>query len=240
MPDFDWQLDDIIAMQMMCGYEETIQGRGTSHFCKQGLFTEEDFRSFGYFFDLFYNDVVGYNSPMAPYMGTPWLNVSTHNILSADAPKHPHFEASKKKDGNLPDPDNPPDSTHTQRIFVYFTHREEPPVALVALGIWNQTALGGLPADRMPPRDQYIWQTSHVLPFLGHVALQRLECGDHSEREGTYVRVVVNGAAQKLPRAELTDGPGNSCQIERFQSYVQERVDQYADFEGACRKEDSE
>lgn len=44
----------------------------------------------------------------------------------------------------------PPNQTHTQYLFPYFTHREEPPMALVALGIWNQTEQYDLPTDRNP------------------------------------------------------------------------------------------
>lgn len=238
LPDFDWRLEDITAMQMYCGYETVM--KGDSQFCKQGLFTEDEFRAFGYGFDLFYHRIVGYGSPIAPYLGMPWVNVSTHNLLSAvDSPSHPHSTLSTlKKDDGLPNPDNPPDATHTQKIFVYFSHREEPPLALVALGIWNQTAAGGLPLDRIPEQDDYLWQTSHVLPFLGHVALERLQCGDHAERAGDFIRVVVNGATQKLPRPDLADGPGNSCELSRFNDYVQERSALYSDFEGICKAED--
>ncbi|CAO1631061.1 unnamed protein product [Parajaminaea phylloscopi] len=233
LPDFDWQLEDIVAMQMYCGYETVMQGK--SDFCKQGLFTEDEFRAFGYAFDLFYHRIVGYGSPMSPYLGMPWVNVSTHNLLAIDEPQHPHSTLHPLKSrGGLPDPSLPPNATHTQKMFVYFSHREEPPLVLVALGIWNQTAAGGLPLDRIPEREQYLWQTSHVLPFLGHVALQRLECGDHAERPGSFVRIVVNGAAQKLPRPELADGPGNSCELSRFSEYVQERASLYSDFQTAC------
>lgn len=178
---------------------------------------------------------MGYGSSLAPYLGIPWANVSTYNILAVVGSWHPHRRpVILKKNDALPDPSLPPNVTHTQRIFIYFSHREEPPLALVALGIWNQTAVGGLPLDRMPDRNDYLWQTSHVLPFLGHVTLQHLECSDHAKKPGSFVRVVVNGLAQKLPLIELADGPGGSCDLERFRRYVQERTDLYQNFEVAC------
>lgn len=236
VPDFDWQLNDVIAAQMYCGYETVINGQGTSEFCKKGLFTEEEFRSFGYFNDLFYHRILGYGSEVGPYLGLPWVNTSLHNLLAAD--KHHKGDgrlgAYKKKKPSLPDPDHPPDESHrAQRFFAYFTHRESPPSALVALGIWNQTSVGDMPTDREPT--DRVWQTSHVLPFLGHVSIERLECGSKATEKGTFARVIVNGAAQRLPRDELADGPGGSCKMDRFEEYVKERAELYGDFEAGCR-----
>ncbi|CAO1619952.1 unnamed protein product [Sympodiomycopsis kandeliae] len=236
LPDFDWQLNDIIAAQMYCGYETVINGVGTSEFCKEGLFTEEEFQSFGYFNDLFYHRILGYGSDVGPYLGLPWVNTSLHNLLASDR----HHKGDKvdisKKGPKLPDPDHPPEESHrAQRFFAYFTHRESPPSALVALGIWNQTFM---PTDQAPA--DRVWQTSHVLPFLGHVSIERLECGNRGSEKGSFARVIVNGAAQKLPRKELADGPGGSCKLDRFEKYVQERAELYGDFEAGCKADDQE
>lgn len=235
VPDFPWKLEDVIAFSMLCGYESVIYGVGKSEFCRPGLLDMEDFRNFGYWNDLIYAKMVGYDAPVAPYLGIPWITAATHNILASpdDGHEHdlgPHAWGSPFKD-KLPGPDKPPNGTHSQKTFIYFTHREEPPVALVALGIWNQTKVGPLPTDRRP--DDRHWMTSHVLPFLGHVAIEKLECG--SKKPKPFVRVLVNGAAQRLPRPELSDGPGGSCEMGRFQAYVKERAELYGDFTSACR-----
>jgi hypothetical protein len=104
-------------------------------------------------------------------------------------------------------------------------HREEPPVALVALGLWNTSHLSPHSMDH-----SRLWKTSHVLPFLGHVALERLSC----KGEQDYMRVIVNGAAQELDTCR--DGPGGSCELGRFEAYVKERVERWKDFEGACKE----
>lgn len=171
--------------------------------------------------------MVGYASPVAPQLGIHWVNTSTHNLLSAEEGEGDHPHELTGKDPHLPDPDRPPNATHSQRLFPYFTHREEPAVALVALGLWNQTKWGPLPLDRRV--DDRVWRTSHVLPFLGHVALERIRC----RNSASYIRTIVNGAVQVLE--ECSSGPGNSCPIQDFAHYVQSRMETYGDFEGVCQ-----
>ncbi|GAA5937852.1 hypothetical protein JCM1841_004381 [Sporobolomyces salmonicolor] len=252
-PGYALELNDVIAMGMLCGYESVIKKGRRSPFCSTELFKPDEFRSFGYWNDIRYHHTVGYGSAVAPYLGIGWLNTSTHNLVSAYSKPHPHPNASTpasssaffsqflapframQRTPKLPPPTAPPDATHTQLLFPYITHREEPPVALVALGLWNTTSL---PTDRMP-KDRK-WKTSHLLPFLGHVALERMSCdveelnGDDKGEKKDYIRVMVNGAPQQV--GHCRDGPGASCEIGRFVEFVNERVEQYKDFEGACKK----
>ncbi|GAA6055289.1 hypothetical protein JCM3770_004821 [Rhodotorula araucariae] len=260
-PGFDFELNDVIAMQMMCGYETVITKDRSSPFCSGELFKPDEFRAFGYWNDLKYHHMVGYGSPVAPYLGVSWLNTSTHNLLAAYAPD-PHPKAARPepasllsrvgalftKSSKLPPPSAPPDATHTQLLFVYFTHREEPPIALTALGLWNTTT-ESLPPTSMP-KDR-LWKTSHLLPFLGHIAIERLHC-EPEELSGSswfagtgpapthprkdYVRILVNGAPQELPHCH--DGPGGTCLLGDFEKYVRGRVEEFKDFEGACKKPD--
>ncbi|BGP08688.1 hypothetical protein JCM10049v2_004537 [Rhodotorula toruloides] len=256
-PGFDFQLEDVIAMQMMCGYETVISKSRSSPFCSTELFTPDEFRSFGYWNDLLYHYMVGYGTDVSPYLGAQWLNVSAHNLLSAYGPPHPHPNVSTTG-AKLPAPELPPDATHTQLLFPYFTHREEPPVALVALGLWN-TSTEELPTDRMP-KDR-IWKTSHLLPFLGHVAIERLSCDAQDELAASprswtsrfadafhlsrgdedkplkeeFIRVLVNGAPQQI---ECNDGPGGTCKMDDFAKFVARRMELFGDFKGACKKED--
>ncbi|GAA5986255.1 hypothetical protein JCM11641_004869 [Rhodosporidiobolus odoratus] len=241
-PGYDFELNDVIAAQLFCGYESVIRKDRSSAFCSTELFTPDEFRSHGYWHDLHWHHSIGYGSRVAPYLGIGWLNASTHNLLSAYAPVHPHPNASApipfKGKSKLPPPNAPPDATHTQLLFPYFTHREEPPFALVALGLWN-TSTPELPSDRMPT--ERLWKTSHVIPFMGHVALERMWCDagageNEGGKEGDYMRVMVNGAPQRLPTC--AEGPGGSCAMGEFEEYVKGRTEMFADFEGACKKEE--
>lgn len=67
------------------------------------------------------------------------------------------------------------------------------------------------------------------------VALERLACPKEQE---DYIRVVVNGASQKLDSCH--SGPGGSCPLGDFKQFVDERVERYGDFEGACKEEEEE
>jgi hypothetical protein len=63
-------------------------------------------------------------------------------------------------------------------------------VVITALGLMNQTAQYDLPLDHNPA--DRVWKTSHVLPFLGHVGIERLTCDAGSEGSD-YIRVIING-----------------------------------------------
>ena len=84
-----------------------------------------------------------------------------------------------------------------------------------------------MPLDRINP--DRLWRTSRILPFLGHITLERLRCEDAT----VHVRVVINGAPQQLPGC--AHGPGGSCPLhDGWEQYFAAREDRYGDFEGAC------
>ncbi|KAI0718054.1 phosphoglycerate mutase-like protein [Cerioporus squamosus] len=133
-------------------------------------------------------------------------------------------------------------STFNQSLYISFTHREEPPLIMTALNL-----------STTPHRINYAreWKTSDILPFLGHVGIERLQCanatidsgsGSNSTMSddgaedvwdnGAFVRVLVNGSP--IPISECQDGPGDSCALGSFADYIQQRVAQYGDFIGAC------
>ena len=116
------------------------------------------------------------------------------------------------------------------------------------------------------PKDR-LWKTSHLLPFLGHIAIERLHCeADNSDTNDApgphgllralfgnddgkdrprpthprkdYVRILVNGAPQQLPTCH--DGPGGTCRLADFETFVRQRTEEFSDFEGACKKEGDE
>ena len=93
---FNFTVDDIYAMQLLCGYETAI--RGSSPFCSTQLFDADAWLSFDYAQDVmyFYNSI-GYASSIAGSMGTPWINASAELLLAGNA---------------------------TQDLYVSFSHRE--------------------------------------------------------------------------------------------------------------------
>ncbi|KAI0332669.1 phosphoglycerate mutase-like protein [Cubamyces sp. BRFM 1775] len=225
-PGFNFTLTDIVGMQQLCGYDTVIRNR--TDFCD--VFTADEWLSFEYANDLMYFYSIGYGNPIAPQLGLPWVR-SSLDILSANDT-----------------------STFNQTLYISFTHREEPPLVLTALGLFNNSAYyPGLDVNSTMPTDrinhQRAWRTSEILPFLGHVGVERLQCanasletssnstsGDDGSEDlwddGAFVRVLVNGAPMPIP--ECQNGPGESCALGSFADYIAHRVAQYGDFIGAC------
>ncbi|KAF6810419.1 histidine acid phosphatase [Colletotrichum sojae] len=209
--DFNFTVSDVFGMQQLCGYETVI--RGSSPFCDLDLFSPDDWLGWEYAEDVRYHYNVGYGSEIAGYVGLPWLN-ATAGLLLGDA--------------------------SDEDLYVSFTHRELPPMVVVAMGLFNNSEAGAGPAgsinDTMPlDRINYrrAWRSSRVLPFLGNIAIERLNCtGSFGYDEGEYYRVLVNSAPQPLPGC--VDGPGTICSRAGFEEYLQQRVDMFSGFSEKC------
>jgi len=217
LPGFNLTRNDIVAMQQFCGYETVLSG--SSPFCN--AFTEEEWLGFEYANDLWYQHLLGYSSNVGPYLGFPFLKSASHQLW------HPtDTSILKKKKGKLPLPREPPSIPLDQNLFIYLTHRQEPPALLTTLGLYNDTET--LPTDHI--KIDRKWRTSRIIPFLGHVALERLQC----DADGDYVRVLVNEQQANLPHCHY--GYDGMCPTEDFKKLVDEKEALYGDFEAACGK----
>lgn len=212
-PGFNFTADDVYGMMEMCGYESVI--RGSSPFCSLDLFSPDEWLGMEYTADVQYHYNVGYGSPVAGAVGVPWLN-ATAGLLT---------------DNN--------DGAAEQDLYVSFTHRELPPMVLVAMGLFNNSAFGGSAAtinDTMPSdtiNHRRAWRASHVLPFMTNVALERLNCtGSYGFEDGEYYRALVNNAPQPLP--DCADGPGTTCSRDAFQGFVRQRAEQSGSYSEVC------
>ncbi|KAI0199917.1 histidine acid phosphatase [Astrocystis sublimbata] len=210
VPDFNFTKENVYGMMELCGYESVI--RGSSPFCDLDLFTPDDWLSWEYSADIMYHYNVGYGNRASGFVGLPWLNASA-NLLLAD-----------KSD---------------EDVYVSFTHRELPPMVTVAMGLFNNSAFGGVESrinDTMPlDRINYrrAWKSSDIMPFLGNLAMERLKCtGAPGYDDGDYYRVLVNSAPQPLP--DCADGPGTSCSRKGFEKYMQDRRDMCTGFSAQC------
>ncbi|KAL0943267.1 histidine acid [Colletotrichum truncatum] len=209
--DFNFTVSDVFGMQQLCGYETVI--RGKSPFCDLDLFTPDDWLSWEYTEDIRYHYNVGYGNDISGYVGLPWLNATANLLLGEDS---------------------------EEDLYVSFTHRELPPMVLVAMGLFNNSEAGGgseatinytMPLDKINHRRA--WRSSHVLPFLSNIAIERLNCtGSYGYEDGEYYRVLVNSAPQPLPYC--VDGPGTTCSRSGFQEYLQNRVEKFTGFSEKC------
>ncbi|KAF1988374.1 histidine acid phosphatase-like protein [Aulographum hederae CBS 113979] len=210
--------NDVIGLQQLCGYESGINRR-RSDIC--GVFTDAEWMAYEYAYDLKYAHMVGPLNPLSPYLGFPWLRA-----------QEKLFERFEHEDG---DGDGWPSK---QRLFLAFTHREVPPFVATALGIFNSSSAAReeFPTDHI--NWTRAWKMSDLIPFLGHVGLERMRCDARSGMEGDFVRVISNSAPRPIPRCQ--HGPGGSCPGREFQEFIREGEERYGDFHGVCDEKEEE
>lgn len=211
IPDFNFTSNDIFGMQQLCGYETVI--RGKSPFCSLDLFTPDDWLGWEYSEDIRYHYNVGYGAKVSGYVGLPWLKATANMLM-----------------------DKP--TEQDQDLFVSFTHRELPPMVLVAMGLFNNSQFSTsnlinttMPLDQINHRRD--WRSSHILPFLTNIAIERFNCSkSYGYDDGEYYRVLVNSAPQALP--DCNDGPGTSCSRTGFDNYIKSRSAMFSGFSKNC------
>ena len=85
---------------------------------------------------------------------------------------------------------------------------------------------------------------AELIPFLGHVGVEKLTCSGISiglgEGEGKkeFIRVIANSAPRPIPSCQ--DGPGASCAFDEFTGIVRRGMEVYGDFDGICGNGDEE
>jgi hypothetical protein len=161
--------------------------------------------------------------------------------------KHRKHKGDKKKKGKkpkdgdkLPEPRLPPNGTHTQLLHTFFTHRESPAFVATFLNLYNST-VNGMPAASVPPvldhrPEPRQWRTSELVPFLGHIALERFSCGQSLDGSDDYVRAMVNGKFERMIGCE--DGLEGSCKWPTFEKWVDDRLESYSSWDEVCTKKE--
>ncbi|CAD6442756.1 591a93b9-4664-4f3d-aca6-c15d9907c54d [Sclerotinia trifoliorum] len=215
---------DIMGLQQMCGYESAITGK-VSKICD--VFTDDEWMAYEYAWDMKYSRMVGHGNPLSIYLGFPWLNTTAQLFSKFHAPQH-----SNSSDDEIPDDDG-------QRFFLSFTHREVPPFIATALGLFNSSNAFAeeFPTDRI--NWSRSWRMSELIPFLGHVGIEKLTCkglkGDASNEGDVeeFVRIIANTAPRPIP--ECQGGPGASCKFDQFVEIINRGLERYGDFDGVCK-----
>lgn len=209
----------IVGLQQLCGYESAITGN-VSAVCD--VFTPTDWMAYEYLWDLKYYYMVGPGNPLSPYLGFPWLNY-TGQLFSElhDKDRKVGTTAGKSKDDG-------------QRFFVAFTHREVPPFLATALGIFgaHEDSNEAMPLRRI--NFARAWKMSELIPFLGHIGIEKMSCGPDSGAIGgsEFVRVLANSAPRPIP--ECQSGPGASCELHEFQEFTLKGLEKYGKFDEVC------
>lgn len=217
--EYNFTNKDILALQSVCGYQSAMEGE-KSPLCD--VFTDAEWMSYEYSWDMKYAYMVGPHNKLSNYMGFPWL---TAQVKLFDA-----IDGVNDVGGEDPLDGWPSD----QRLFFSFTHREVPPVVATALGIFNSSAHCGY--DEFPTSHvnwARAWKMSDLIPFLGHVGMEKMICDRPGERKQEYIRFIANTAPRPLPLCQ--SGPGASCPFEEFKEIIRAGNKKYGDFDGICK-----
>lgn len=212
VPNFSFTTHDVIGVQALCGYETAI--RGSSPFCSPSVFSADEWLAFEYANDIRYHYNIGYGNDLSGVIGFPWANATAQLLLADSA---------------------------DEDMYVSFVHRRLPSAVAVAFGLFNNSAFSGaddvnatMPLDTINHRRA--WRSSHIVPFLGNVAVERMACDSYGFRdgstEGEYYRVLVNQTPQPLPAC--TDGPGASCSRAGFVRFMAQRQEMFTGLSQRC------
>jgi acid phosphatase len=113
-------------------------------------------------------------------------------------------------------------------LYFSFVHDGDIVPMLAALGLFEDVK--DLPVSGV--WEERRWKTSQITPMGGRIILERLTCG--KER---YVRFNVNDGI--VPLDGCGDGPGASCELQRFGEYVKSRGESAGDFRSVCGLDES-
>jgi acid phosphatase len=214
-PAFNWTSTDIYAISLLCGYETVT--RGSSPFCSTSILSPNEWLAWEYTNDIMYFYNTGYGSPVSGAIGFPWVNATINSLM-----------------GNQNEQSN---ATTDQDLYLSFTHRELPPTVIVALGLFNNSAFSGanninetMPLNAINHRRA--WKSSHILPFLTNVAIEKMSCDSFGYGDGTFYRVLVNNSPQSLDGC--SDGPGESCEEGNLMGWLGKRVEIVGKYGVSC------
>ncbi|EIN09821.1 phosphoglycerate mutase-like protein [Punctularia strigosozonata HHB-11173 SS5] len=214
-------------MQDLCGFQTEVNG--DSRFCD--VFEESEWLDYEYAHDLNYYYGSGPGNPFSATTGFPWVRAVTDLFVLG-----PNKTTS---DGTFTPPP----------LLMSFTHDNNLPPIISALGLWNASDVS--PLSLVKPNPARHFRASNLVAFRGYVALERLSCEQplgksvhHTANQVVvtpgkgvnakkYVRVRVDNAPVAIPGC--TSGPGSSCSLASFAKYVDEtRAHASGDFVKSC------
>ena len=187
--DANLTAQDAYAIMHMCPFD-TVAKEAVSPFC--ALFTGEDFEIYEYAGDLkkfyktgyvqrsLYDQHVtdrffdSYGAPLGAVQGVGYINELIARLTNS--PAHHGLQTNSTL---LSSPDTFP---LNRTMYVDFTHDNLMVAVFTAMGLFRQ-ADGPLDPTKIA-RDR-TWVTSRMVPFSGHMTVERLSCPVHSLRSSS-------------------------------------------------------
>ncbi|WRT63672.1 uncharacterized protein IL334_000595 [Kwoniella shivajii] len=195
------EMDDLVCLGDMCGYDSQSKGEdwtGWSKWC--GIFTKNEWEIIGHGKDLKRWYDLGEQSRYGPTMGAGYVNELLARLTDSEVIDSTTVNQTLDSDENkFP--------RGGKRFFVDFGHDNEILEALSAIGLMLQHR--PLPTTFVPPKRTYI--LSRIIPFGARIAFERVSCqtgnwepdpeaGDEyidnpdrdSDGKRDYIRILVN------------------------------------------------
>ncbi|KAG6811494.1 hypothetical protein H0H92_007142 [Tricholoma furcatifolium] len=133
-------------------------------------------------------------------------------------------------------------------LIMGFTHDNNLPPVVAALGLWNTSSVRGVyPLSLTAPNAARNFRSSYLVAFRGYVALERLACARNGPSDvvkhianqlpmtgptDPYVRIRIDNAPVAIPGC--TSGPGSTCPLGQFTTFVNQRGVASGDFITTC------
>ncbi|KAF5389787.1 hypothetical protein D9757_006032 [Collybiopsis confluens] len=133
--------------------------------------TEDEWLDYEYAADLNYYYGAGPGNPLSAATGYPWIKAVT-SLFEAGP-------GNTVQGGTLTPP----------ALIMGFSHDNNIPPLISALGLWNNTVLPFTHRDTNPGRE---FRSSHLVAFRGYVALERLNCGEGGDGAQLSSRALLN------------------------------------------------
>ncbi|KAJ7256546.1 phosphoglycerate mutase-like protein [Mycena haematopus] len=218
---------DIGVMQDLCGFQAEVDG--DTRFCD--IFEDSEWLDYEYANDLNYYYGSGPGNPFSATVGFPLVKAVSDLFALGPGETTPG--------GNITPP----------ALIMGFTHDNNLPPVISALGLWNTSNVHGVyPLSHTTPNPLRKFRSSFLVAFRGYVALERLACSATGDSDKTvhvagappanvsttkFVRVRVDRAPVAIPGC--TSGPGSTCPLAQFTTYIDEtRAEAAGDFVQRC------
>ncbi|VDC02167.1 unnamed protein product [Peniophora sp. CBMAI 1063] len=199
---------DTLNLMGMCPFD-TLSTGVDSPFCD--LFTAEEYASYEYYYDIDKYYGTGPGNTLDPVQGVGYVNDLLARLTGRAV--QDETQTNRTLDSDL--------ATFplSRTFYADFLHDNTMAPIFAAHGLVNSTAL-----DPFSPGANRLWVNSKLVPFSGHMTVEKLDC---SGKES--VRVLMNDAVQPLQFCGAVDG---MCEFQAFvESQLYARENGQGDFE---------